>query len=173
MSEQQEFWFAARTRKDQEIVVRDSLKKIDVGCYLPTQNIIRQLKYRKKHVEVPIIRNLIFVHATKEAACAAANDYGIQLFYMKDLATGTMLVVPNRQMEDFMFIMDTDPDGVSIDNEFFEVGEKVQVIKGRFSGIEGELVSISNRSYVIIHIPQVLSVSIRIPKSYLKKLSSL
>lgn len=170
MSEQQEFWFAARTRKDQELVVRDSLKKLNVEYFLPTQVVVRQLKYRKKKVEVPVIRNLIFVHTTKEKACSIPNDYGVQLFYMKDLYTHSLLVVPERQMRDFMFVMDIDPDGVSFDNEPLEIGEKVQVVKGEFAGIEGELVSVANRSYVIIRIPQVLSVSVRIPKSYLKKI---
>ena len=172
MTEQQEFWFAARTRKDQELTVRDALKKLDIEYFLPTQIVVRQLKYRKKKVEVPVIRNLIFIRATKEKACSIPNDYGVQLFYMKDLRTHSLLIIPQRQMQDFIFVMDIDPDGISFDNEPLEIGEKVQVVKGEFAGIEGELVSVANRSYVIIRIPQVLSVSVRIPKSYLKKISS-
>jgi transcription antitermination factor NusG len=171
MSEQQEFWFAARTRKDQEFVIRDALKKLNIEYFLPTRIVVRQLKYRKKKVEVPVIRNLIFVHTTKKNACSIPNNYGVQLFYVKDLYTHSLLVVPERQMSDFMFVMDTNPEGVSFNNEPLEVGEKVQVVKGEFAGIEGELVSVANRSYVIIRIPQVFSVSVRIPKSYLKKIS--
>ncbi|KAA6305600.1 Transcription antitermination protein RfaH, partial [termite gut metagenome] len=74
MSEIQERWFVARTRKDQEFSLRDSLKKLNVEFFLPTRFVIRQLKYRRKEVEVPVIRNLIFVHATKEKACFIAND---------------------------------------------------------------------------------------------------
>lgn len=47
MSEQQEYWFAARTRKDQEFAIRNSLEKLNVECFMPTQFVIRQLKYRK------------------------------------------------------------------------------------------------------------------------------
>ena len=72
MSEQQQYWFAARTRDKQEFVIRDSLEKlradINIEYYLPTQFVIRQLKYRRKCVEVPVIRNLIFVRATKQDA---------------------------------------------------------------------------------------------------------
>lgn len=49
-----------------------------------------------------------------------------------------MLVVPDKQMEDFMFVMDLNPDGVSLDSEILTVGHKVKVIKGELSGIEGE-----------------------------------
>lgn len=171
MADSQECWFAARTRKDQEIVVRDMLKKLDIEFFLPTQIVVRQLKYRKKKVEVPVIRNLVFVRATKEHACALPNDFGVQLFYMRDPSTRSLLVVPDKQMRDFMFVMDTSPDGACFDNEPFEVGELVEVVKGEFAGIQGELVQLHNRSYVVIRIPQILSLSVRIPKSYLKKLS--
>ncbi|KAA6326123.1 Transcription antitermination protein RfaH [termite gut metagenome] len=168
MPQIQEHWFAARTRKDQELKLRDSLKKLDIECFLPTQTVVRQLKYRRKRVEVPVIRNLIFVHATKERACFAVNKRFLPVFYIKDLHTGGMLIVPDKQMQDFMFVMDLDPEGVSFDNDGLCEGSKVEVVKGEFAGIEGELVRIANRTHVVIRIPQVLSLSIRIPKSYLR-----
>lgn len=170
MSDKQEYWFAARTRKDQELSIRELLKKQNVEYYLPAQKVIRQLKYRRKQVEVPVIRNMIFIRATKEKACELPNEKGVRIFYLRDLATHSLLIVPDKQMQDFMFVMDRDPDGMSFDNETFEIGEKVQVVKGEFCGVEGELISKANRTYVLIRIPQVLSVSVRIPKSYLRKL---
>ena len=71
-------------------------------------------------------------------------------------------------MEDFIFIMDLIPDGVSFDSEPFAVGNKVKVIKGDFSGIEGEIATQANKTYVVIRIKGVLVASIKVPKSYLK-----
>ena len=143
MSEQQKYWFAARTRDKQEFAIRDSLEKLktelDLNYYLPTQFVIRQLKYRRKRVEVPVIKNLIFIQATKQDACDISNKYNIQLFYMKDLLTRAMLIVPDKQMQDFIFVMDLDPNGVSFDNDHLSVGSRVQVVKGDFCGVEGEL----------------------------------
>lgn len=65
MSEQQEYWFAARTKKDQEFSVRNALEKLGIEYFLPTQFVIRQLKYRRRRVEVPVIKNLIFVRPRK------------------------------------------------------------------------------------------------------------
>ena len=162
MSQQQEYWFAARTRKDQELTTRDALEKIGVEYFLPTQFVIRQLKYR---------RRLIFVHATKEFACAIANEYGVRLFYMRDFDTKSMLIVPDKQMKDFMFVMNLDPAAVILNDDCFAVGTKVQVIKGDFCGVEGELASLSNRTYVTIRIRGVLSASVKVPKSYLRILA--
>ena len=174
MVENQTYWFAARTRYKQEFAIRKSLDKLkteenlDIDYYLPTRIVISQLKYRRKRSEVPVIRNLIFIRATKQTACDISNVYSVQLYYMKDLFTRSMLIVPNKQMEDFMFVMDLNPDGVSFDNEPLTMGNKVKVVKGDFSGIEGEVSTVANKTYVVIRITGVLVASIKVPKSYLK-----
>ena len=174
MADNQKYWFAARTRDKQEFAVRKSLESLqseahlDVDYYLPTRVVVTQLKNRRKRSEVPVIRNLIFVRATKQTACDLSNVYSVRLFYMKDLFTHSMLVVPDKQMEDFMFVMDLNPDGVCFDIEPLTVGRKVKVIKGELSGVEGEVATESNRTYVVIRITGVLVASVKVPKSYLK-----
>ncbi|WP_455591234.1 UpxY family transcription antiterminator [Bacteroides sp.] len=175
MVEKQKYWYAARVRDKQEFAIRDFLQQLkaelDIEYYLPTQFVIRQLKYRRKQVEVPVIKNVIFVRATKQAACDIPNKYNVSLYYMRDLSTKGLLVVPDKQMEDFMFVMNLDPESVSFDNASLAVGNKVQVVKGEFCGIEGELATIANRTHVVIRINGVLSASIKVPKAYLKVIS--
>ena len=174
MSDIQKKWFAARIRDKQEFLVRSWIEKLrtenvlDVEYYLPTRIVVRQLKYRRKKVEIPLIKNLIFIQCTKQTAIDLANQYSIPLFYMKDLFTGNMLVVPDKQMDDFRFVLDLSPDGVSFDNSALVVGSKVKVVKGEFAGIEGKVGIEANKTYVIIHIQGVLTANIKIPKSYLK-----
>lgn len=143
-------------------------ENIDIAYYLPTKVVVRELKYRKKKCEVPVIRNMIFIQATKQVACDVSNVYGVQLFYMKDLQTRGMLIVPDKQMDDFMFVMDLNPEGVCFDNENLTVGHKVKVVKGDFMGVEGEVATQANKTYVILRVRDILSASIRVPKSYLK-----
>lgn len=143
-------------------------ENIDIAYYLPTKVVVRELKYRKKKCEVPVIRNMIFIQATKQIACDISNVYGAQLFYMKDLQTRSMLVVPDKQMDDFMFVMDLNPEGICFDNENLAIGHKVKVVKGDFMGVEGEVATQANKTYVILRVRDILSASIRVPKSYLK-----
>ena len=89
-------------------------------------------------------------------------------FYMKDLFTRSMLIVPDKQMTDFMFVMDLNPNGVSFDNASLTVGDRVRVVKGDLSGIEGEIATESNKTYVVIRIKDILTASVKVPKSYLK-----
>lgn len=172
MSEKQQYWFAARVRDKQEFAIRDYLEKLksefDLDYFLPTHYVIRQLRSCRKSVEVPVIRNLIFIRATKQTACDIPNKYGVQVFYMKDFLTRSMLVVPDKQMEDFMLVMDLDPNGVSFEEESIKVGDKVRVMKGDFCGIEGELAYKANKTYVVLRLTGILSASIKVAKSYLK-----
>lgn len=174
MFETQKYWFAARTRDKQEFAICKLLarlkseEQLDVDYYLPTRIVVSQLKYRRKRSEVPVIRNLVFIRSTKQMACDLANVYGVRLFYMKDLSTRSMLVVPDKQMQDFMFVMDLNPNGVCFDNASLTVGDKVRVIKGDLSGIEGEVAVEANKTYVLIRIKDILTASIKVPKSYLK-----
>lgn len=168
MTEEQLCWYAARTRDKQELSVREALQKLEVECFIPTRREVRQLKYRRKEVEVPVIRNMIFVHATKQQAIDLHNKYGIGIYYIADLCKRGMLVVPDKQMHDFMMVMDLAPEAVSFDNENLVIGSRVSVVKGEFSGLEGEIASDSHRTYVVISIHGVFTASIRLPKSYLK-----
>ncbi len=168
MPEKQEFWFVARTRKDQELTIRNALRKSEIKNFLPTQTVIRELKYRKKRIEVPIIRNLIFIYATKDKAMEIPNEYGIQVFYIRDYITHRTLIVPDKQMKDFMFVMDVSSDKITFDDNELKPGVKVQIIKGNLCGVEGEFAARANKTYVMIRIPQVLSVNIQVPKSHLR-----
>lgn len=145
---------------------------MDVECYLPTHTVVRQLKNRRKRSEVPVIRNLLFIHASKQEACDIANLYDVPIFYMKDLSTRSMLVVPDKQMEDFMFVMDLNPDGVCFDTTPFVVGSRVRVVKGDFCGIEGEIATVAGKTYVVIRIKDLLAASVKVPKSYLKAIDN-
>ena len=84
MAEEQKNWYAARTRDKQEISIRKKLEEMQVECFLPTRFEIRELKTRRKKVEVPCIRNLIFIHASKQEAIDLPNKFGIGVFFIPD-----------------------------------------------------------------------------------------
>ena len=175
--ETQKYWFAARTLSKQEFAVKKRIENlnfeegIDVECYLPTRTVISQLKYRRKRSVVPVARGLIFIHATKQSACDIHNVYGVQVFYMKDFSTHSMLVVPDKQMQDFMFLLDFSTGSVEVLNKGIKRGDRVRVIKGPLQGLEGELVRLKNHKRVIIRLDGVASIATSyIPSSFLESI---
>ena len=170
MAENQTYWFAARTRANQELGLRNSLIKLEITHYLPTHIVTRRISDRVKRVEVPVINNLIFICTTKQHAFALVKDFALKLHYIKDVETGSLLVVPNKQMEDFMFLMDLSPESIRQCSDTYAPGDKVRIIKGNLAGVEGELMRIEGKTHVLLRIPQVLVVSVKVPKSYLEKI---
>ena len=165
------YWYAARTRSNQEISVRESLRKLEVIHFLPTQFVTRIYSDRRKRVEVPFISSLIFVKCTKQEAFALVKSYSIKISYMKDIVTGSLLVVPEQQMENFMMAMQVSSELVHQCEETLVKGDRVRVIKGDFTGFEGEMVRLEGKTHVILRIPQILTISIKIPKSHLQKIA--
>ena len=169
MTDNQEFWFAARTRANQELGIRKSLIKYNKTYYLPTHTITRRISDRIKKVEVPIINNLIFIRTTKANAFSLIKEYGLKLSYLKDRETGSLLVVPEKQMADFMFVMDLSPETAIYNNEDFAAGDKVRIVKGQLAGLEGELVRIAGKNHVLVRIPQVLAVGVTVMRGWVEK----
>lgn len=168
MAEERVCWFAARTRKGHELSVRDRLRELGEEHFIPTKQILRIRGNRRKEVEVPLIPNLIFIRATKSHACELANSGQLPIFYIIDRNTHTLLQVPQKQMEDFMLVLDLSPDSLCLSEIPLAQGGLVQVVKGEFAGVEGELLSMPTRTYVVVQIGGgLLAAKVRIPKSYL------
>ena len=161
-------WFAARTGRCQELSVRKSLMQFGVECFIPTKEEFRLRRGHRVKAEAPLIPNLVFLRATKADACALANGHGLPLHYIIDRATRSMMVVPDKQMDDFIRVMDLDPDALCEDDVQFIPGGRVRVIKGDLAGVEGEVLSLPNRTYVFVSIGHLLRAKVQIPKSYLE-----
>ena len=102
MTDNEPFWLAARTRANQEMRLRESLKKLDVTHFLPTRFVVRTYSDRRKRVEIPVISNLIFVKCTPVEAYALLNDHHLHISYLKDYSTGRMLRIAEQDMQNFM-----------------------------------------------------------------------
>ena len=164
-------WYAAYTKINQELTIKKRLDHLAIENYLAMRDEVRETSFGKKNVRVILIPHLIFIRTDQTTAFSLLNEHGLSVVYLKDLETRHLLIVPDKQMRDFMFVMDLSPESVILNDESFAVGVKVQVVKGDLCGVEGELVSIANRTHVMIRINGILTASIKVPKSYLHILS--
>lgn len=77
----------------------------------------------------------------------------------------------DKQMEDFMFLLDFSTDGVEVLNKDLKRGDRVRVIKGPLLGLEGELVRLKGHKRVVIRLDGVASIATSyIPSSFLEKI---
>lgn len=170
MSAENETWFVARTRWCQELKVRECLSESGVECFIPTRETFRERQGRKVRTEVPVIRNLVFLKTTKSMALALVNGRGLPMSYIIDRSTRTLLEVPPKQMDDFMRVMNLDPDALCEDSDSIVPGSRVRVTKGDLAGVEGEVMSLPTRTYVVVSVMSLLFAKVQIPKAYLELL---
>jgi len=143
-------WHAVFTASRAEKKVRDRLEELGVECFLPVQTVLRQWTYRKSRVVVPVIAGLVFVRVKGEAGAA---------------------VIPDKQMEDFRFLLDFSEEAVEMTNENIKAGDLVRVVKGSLRGMEGELIRHKGVTKVLVRIDMLGCAMVNIPASFVEKLN--
>ena len=168
ISPSEQCWFAARVRSGHELKMRERLDSLGVRNYIPSRIVTRVRGHKNCKVEAPVIPNLIFLFCTKSLALSLANGYGLPISYLIDHATRTLLVVPKKQLEDFIRVMEEDPSTLCPPDQVFKPGQKVRVIAGNLAGVEGEVETLPNRTYLLISVCGLLRARIQIPRAYVK-----
>lgn len=159
-------WFAARTRYGQELKIKQRLEEDGVEHFIPTRE---SQNYRHQKREKPVINNLVFLRATQEEAVALKTEKGLPFQYLFDYANHTMLVVPDKQMEDFQRVFDASIEEGGLVNRPIAVGEKVKVVRGPLKGVEGNILETQGAYYVVVSLCGCVSVRAKVPVAYLEK----
>ena len=139
------YWYAARTRYGQELKIRDRLVREGVEHFIPT---VPSSGSRK---EKAAINNLVFLKATKADALEMANTGAVRMKYIIDCATRTLLVVPDKQMEDFRRVFEmAGPDAEMTPP--LALGDRVRVTRGPLKGVEGYVLEFRGKVYVVVRL---------------------
>ena len=143
-------WHAVFTASRAEKKVRDRLEELGVECFLPVQTVLRQWTYRKSREVLQTKGVVAFLRLKGEAGAA---------------------VIPDKQMEDFRFLLDFSEEAVEMTNENIKAGDLVRVVKGSLRGMEGELIRHKGVTKVLVRIDMLGCAMVNIPASFVEKLN--
>ena len=170
LSDNELHWYVANTCR-QEKKIKQRLDSMGIENFIPFQQIARKIHGVDKLIEVPVIPNLVFIHTTLKTCMSLIQEYAFDMRYLRDRETGNFLIVTDKQMNDFMFLLDFSDSTVEVINENLKKGDKVRVIKGDFAGIEGELIRVKGHKRVVVRLEGVVSLATAyIPGSFLEKI---
>lgn len=110
-------WYAAYTRVNQELVIKKKLDELGVENYLPQEERVRETPLGRKKIRVILIHGMIFIRTDKATSFSLLNDHLLNIVYLKDCEERRSLIIPDKQMEDFMFLLDFSTDGVEVLNK--------------------------------------------------------
>ncbi|MBP5611713.1 MAG: UpxY family transcription antiterminator, partial [Bacteroidales bacterium] len=158
-------WFAARTRYGQELKIKSLLTDMGVEHFIPTHEVIKISAGHKRKVTKPLISNLIFVRSTKADAFALVNYRGLPFKYIIDRQTHTLLLVPEKQMADFIRVVSSPFGDTGALEENLEVGDNVRVVWGDLAGVEGRVAQVQNKTYIVVDLCGLLQAKAVVPQA--------
>ena len=167
MAAQAAYWYVARTRHGAEIGVRNRLSALGVEHFVPT----RKRKASRGHTaEEPLLTCLVFLKATRSQALDLIHFQGVKADYMFDCATHQMMVVPDKQMEDFIRVFEVSLEEGGLVDKPLSVGEKVRVTQGVLKGVEGYVLELQGKIYVVVSLLNSIFTRARVPRAWLEKI---
>ena len=163
----QERWFAARTRCGAELSVAGRLDRLGVECFVPTQT--RRRTRGGGVYKRALIPSLVFLRTTKHRACSLANEEALPVRYLIDYTSRSLLVVPDKQLDDFRRVLDLSARIEGGDSyPFFFLGERVRVVKGVLAGVEGRVLEFRGRTYVVVELLGSWFAKASVPRAWLE-----
>lgn len=144
-------WFAVYTRSRAEKRLMELLTERGIEAYVPLQTTIHRWSDRKKSVTIPLIRSYCFVRVTESSYQAVLNTPGAVRYVW---FSGKPAAIPDSQIRTLKTVTGS---GIPVESGFddFLPGTRVTVNAGPLAGINGELVSVSNRKRFLIRIDQL------------------
>lgn len=120
---------------------------------------------KKKRILKPLLPNLFFVYATREAADDLLKKKGdmpqvVKYYRDKTKPTGPdgkhpPMTIPHRAMENFIRATATDSDHVRVvspERCRYKSGDMVRVTGGEFQGITGRVARIAGQQRVVVEV---------------------
>ena len=136
-----------------------------IESFLPVVKTLKQWSDRKKWVEEPLFKSYIFVHILPGQYYEVLNITGVVKYISFE---GKAVVVPENQILAIKQYLNNEEDNTVI-FENFEVGDKIEIIKGSLMSLQGHLIQIQGKQKIKVEIESVgHSVILTIPRSYLK-----
>lgn len=145
-------WFAVWTRSRQEKVAAAMLETAGVQHYLPLKSELRQWSDRKQTVTVPLFSGYLFVRLNKKAdnRCNILNTPGVAGFVGN--STGP-LPIPDHQIEEIRTVLTQRLECSVL--PLLEEGQRVRVLRGPLTGVEGFLLPSNSASRLLISIQMI------------------
>lgn len=158
-------WFVLRVTYNRTQKACDIISMADVQSYMPMHYIIKKEIGKKKRMLQPLLPNLFFVYATREAVNSIIKKKGeetsVLKFYLdktkplEDNGKHPPLTIPFTSMTNFIKATSTDSEHVRIvsaEQCHYKSGDIVKVIDGEFKGVTGRVARIAGQQRVVVEI---------------------
>lgn len=162
VAENKEQWFVLRISYGREMAIKARLEREGHRVFIPMKYVRTEENGKVSHEWVPAVGNLLFANATHRYLYdfILAEGDRRRTHFMWNRSDQKPIVVPDKQMEDFIQVCSESNEGVvylSDPSVKLRNGAKVRVINGPFIGVEGTVVRIKKSRRIMVEIPGIIA----------------
>lgn len=175
-------WFVLRVTYNRTQKACDIISNAGVQSYMPMHYIIKKNIGKKKRILQPLLPNLFFVYATREAVNSIIKKKGDETSILKFYLDKTKpleengkhppLTIPFSVMTNFIKATSTNSEHVRIvspEQCHYKNGDIVKIIDGEFKGVTGKVARIAGQQRVVVEISGLCLVATAyIPTDFIK-----
>lgn len=168
LDEQEARWFAIYTGFRKEKYVRDLLTRKGIHCYLPLQHYTRVYTRKVKEVSIPLISCYVFVYITRRDYVPVLETPHVLQFVRcnKDL-----LAIPTAEIDVLKRVVGELE--VKIEPSSLQQGDRVEIIGGQLTGLQGRLAAIRGKQKLLIALETLgMDLQLEVDPKYLQKIGS-
>ncbi len=157
-------WYAMRVTYSREIAFKEYLDAREIKNFIPMCYEESSCGCRKFRKLVPVVHNLVFVRSSRKLIDSIKRelDYRVPVRYIMDQETNTPIIVPEKQMKDFIAVAGTyDEQLIWLEEKHISCkkGDRVRITGGLLKGVEGILMRIRGDRRVVVSIQGFMAVA--------------
>lgn len=171
-------WFVAVVKHGNEKICGRILTDLGYENYVPMQRELKQYASgRRKWVDRLVLTSKVFVRTTEDDRLKNIVTLPVVYRFMVDpsrrenkMGHATAAVIPDKEMNIFRRMLEQDELPVSIDEtgSAYSDGDKVRVVVGKLSGLEGTVMSATDgKNHLHVSLDILGSASVEVDRSWL------
>jgi transcription antitermination factor NusG len=146
MLECNDHWYVLRTKSQHENIVESSLEQKCINVFLPRRKVVRRLRNRTRVLNTALFPGYVFVQPRIEQYESIHYIPGsCGLVYAGDKPAP----VPESQLEAVKILVQSEA-MLTVNPQLF-AGQKVEVVAGPLTGVQGELIRVKNQQRLVIN----------------------
>lgn len=160
MTNTEKRWFVAYVMPCKEKKAAEDLSRMGVEYYLPIQKVRRKWSDRIKVIDQLVLPRLIFIHTTDAERLKPVQESRYLYRYMSNGGPYNPVVVPDKQMQTFMNMVEYGQGTVRTHDVTLAPGDKVKAIAGPLKGGELEIVKVGDGRAMAIRLGAIGVISV-------------
>jgi transcription antitermination factor NusG len=161
-------WYVVYVKSRCEKKVVESLSEKKIINYLPLKLVEKQWSDRIKKVLLPLFSGYVFVQIEPTESIEVLKTDNVVCFIS---INGKPVRVRDREIENIKTIVENGED-IDAVNDKFEVGDYVEIVKGKLSGVKGELIKLKGKYKLLIRVDIInSSILVNVSSSQIKQLN--